>query len=339
MSKSSKTVKLLPLWIAVSAVFLIAGIVLLCLMNFNYSAEYAAGKTVEVRYGVVTQISEEQESKLKDACEKAFSDAGVSYLKTDVEDEVNESSLQKTVNKKIVYTFASGTNEAHLTTAAASIRTAMSGITDSSFSVGVHGYETQNSIYSESLWRGAIAIAVAAIVVLVYVGVRYGVGSALTGLVLSAHDAALTAALLAIFRIPTFFYAPLIYTATSALVSILFWMIECMKMKENFKLPDYADFSAEEAIASSRKTAWKFVILFAAGLAVAIVACGAVATGLSRIFFLPLLISVGVAVYSSLLLGPALHVPVKKAFDKWKAKRTQRRPSKKKTSSVAESET
>lgn len=43
---TKRPVKLLPIWIAVSSVIILAGIILFALLGFNYSAERNARKTV-----------------------------------------------------------------------------------------------------------------------------------------------------------------------------------------------------------------------------------------------------------------------------------------------------
>ncbi len=49
MNKRLKTLKLLPVYCAISAVIIIAGIILYALLGFNYGLEKPAYKTFEVR--------------------------------------------------------------------------------------------------------------------------------------------------------------------------------------------------------------------------------------------------------------------------------------------------
>ncbi|MGN1077683.1 MAG: hypothetical protein ACI4ST_04135, partial [Candidatus Gallimonas sp.] len=72
MTKKIRTVKLLPVWIAVSAVVIIAGIILFALMGFNNSADRPTAKTFEVTYGVSVDLNEEQKAELEKTCEDAF---------------------------------------------------------------------------------------------------------------------------------------------------------------------------------------------------------------------------------------------------------------------------
>ena len=330
MSNKKSLNKLLPVWIAISAIFILAGMILLGILDFNYGSETPKSKTVEVEYGIVTQISENGENALQEACDKALSAQGVSFSSA-VHEQVDPNSFSKSMPKKIVYTLSGDLSEEKLASLAEAVKTETAAFSekDGDFAVYTHDYQTEQNVYFENYWRGGLAIGVSVFVALVYVGIRFGVGSALTGLTMCANDALLTVSLLAITRIPVYFYSPLVYAMTAALVSAILWIFQCMKMKENFKTPEYATLSADEAIAQSRKASYLLTVIFAGALAAGVVLAGAVATAGSRLFFLPMLLPVLLPLYSSLVFGPALHVHVKSAFDKWKEKRNGSKNKKK----------
>lgn len=338
MSKRSIN-KLLPVWLAISAVFIIAGIILMCLLDFNYSAENGKKNTVEVEYGVITLNTENGEEQVVDACDKAIKDAGVSVLRKTRQEQVDSSSFGKNVPVKVVYEISADVNAEKLVSLKQAMETATASFAekDSDLAVTVHNFEIQAGVNAQSYWRGALAIGVAVFVALVYVGVRFGVGCALTGLTVCAHDAVLTAALFAVFRIPVYFYAPLIYAAVAALVSVILWLLQCMKLKETVKNPEFATSTADEIIDKVRRENWLLTVCFAGALAVVAIVAGALATSLSRIFFFPLLVPVALPLYSSLIVGPALHVHVKTAFDKWKETHGKNK-GKKKTVKAVETE-
>lgn len=325
--------KLLPVWLAISAVFIIAGIILMCLLDFNYSAEIGKKNTVEVDYGVITLNTENGAEQIEDACDKAIKAAGVSVLNKAYPKDEDGNPVG------IVYEIGADLSAEKL----ASLKDAVVNATasfaenDSDFAVTVHNYEIQTRVYGESYWRGALAIGVAVFVALVYIGVRFGVGCALTGLTVCAHDAVLTAALFAVFRIPVYFYAPLVYAALAALVSVILWLLQCMKLKETVKNPEFATNSADEIINKVRRENWLLTVCFAGALAVVAIVAGALATPLSRLFFFPLIVPVALPLYSSLVVGPAIHVHVKTAFDKWKESHGKNK-SKKKTVKAVETE-
>ncbi len=325
--------KLLPVWLAISAVFIIAGIILMCLLDFNYSAENGNKSTVEVEYGVITLNTENGAEQIEDACDKAIKAAGVSVLNKAYPKDEDGNPVG------IVYEIGADLSAEKL----ASLKDAVVNATasfaenDSDFAVTVHNYEIQTRVYGESYWRGALAIGVAVFVALVYIGVRFGVGCALTGLTVCAHDAVLTAALFAVFRIPVYFYAPLVYAALAALVSVILWLLQCMKLKETVKNPEFATNPADEIINKVRRENWLLTVCFAGALAVVAIVAGALATPLSRLFFFPLIVPVALPLYSSLVVGPAIHVHVKTAFDKWKESHGKNK-GKKKTVKAVETE-
>lgn len=317
---TKRPTKLLPVWLAVFATFLIAGIVLFALLGFNFSPEARDNKTVEVSYGVAVEIAENGEENLEDVCEKAFDANGLKPIHENRVSEIDSNSGSATGDKKLVYTFSGDVSDEALQAARAAIDGAKAQFpATSDIFVSVHGGE--GSVFGESIWRGAVALAVGAIVVLVYIGIRFGVGAALTGLTVCAHDVLFTLALFAVTRIPVYAFAPLLYAGVAAVVSLILWMMHCIKMRDNFKEPSFKSLSAEEAVAQSVKTSRPWVIGIVISLAAAIVLLGGIATAGVRLFLLPALIPVAVALYSSLLFAPALHVPVKAAFDKRKLSR------------------
>ena len=328
--------KLLPVWLAVSAVFIIAGIILLCLLDFNYTAENGKNSTVEVEFGVITINAENGEEQVTDACDKAVKDAGVTVLRKVRQEQVDSESFGKTFHVKIVYEISADVGAEKL----ASVKTAVLAATasfaenDSDFAVTVHDFAIQTRVYAESYWRGALAIGVAVFVALIYVGVRYGVGCALTGLTVCAHDAVLTAALFAVFRIPVYFYGPLVYAAVAALVSVILWLLQCMKLKDTVKNPEFAASTADEIVCKVRRENWLLTVCCGGALALFAIIAGAVATPLSRIFFFSLTVPAALPLYSSLIVGPALHVHVKTAFDKWKETHGKNKGKKKSVKAV-----
>ena len=316
---TKRPTKLLAYWIAISSAILIAGIILFILLGFNMTPEMKNNKTVEVSYGVTVEITTGAEEKLQDTCEKAFDANGLKVLHKNLVKEIDSNSGSVTGDKKLVYTFSSDATDKALEAARVAIDSAKGEFPDTAdIFVSVHGGE--GSLFGESIWRGAIALVVGAIVVLVYIGVRFGIGAALTGLTACVHDSFVTLAILAITRIPVYAFVPLLYAGVAAVVSLLLWLVQCIKMRENFKEPSYKSLSAEEAVAESWKTALFWIIGIGCAIAAAVVVCGAVATAGVRMSLLPALVPVAVALYSSLLFAPALHVHVKAAFDKLKLK-------------------
>ncbi len=326
----NKRSKLLCVWIAVSAVILIAGIVLFALFGFNNALDKPASKTVDVTYNVVVELSDEYKNTLSDAGENAFSQNGVAYVEklelTGQADPSNSSQSDFYENGNVFtvrYVFDSSVSTESLQTAAQSIRDAASGFASGAdVDVMVHTLELQDM--NASLWRAAVAVAVGAVVALIYVAVRFGIGSALTGLAAAFHDGLLTLAFFAVTRIPVYAFAPYLYAAVAMAASLVLWLVRCMKLRDNAKDPAFSALAAGEAVAEACKATDKTVLILS-GTALVILAVCAVCmfSGGAAMLLACALVPVAAAMYSSMLFAPALHVHVKGAFDKLKAKRAR----------------
>lgn len=332
---TKRPVKLLPIWIAISAVLLIAGIVLVAVLGFNHSVERPQSKSFEVEYDVVVEVTENAADTLKDICDDALAKNGIDVLDFQSTKTVNLNNATQTGGGKLVYSVSGAVSAAKLESAKAAVEGSLDKLPEAAQLYVSYHTATDQTFY-EAAWRGAIAIAVGAIVALIYVGVRFGIGAALTGLTVCAHDVLVTLAIFAITRIPVYYFAPMLIGAVAAVSSLAAWLVQCMKMRTNFKDPAYAALSAEDAVEASSNTARKTILLLAACLGAVLVVLGialAVSGAAIGAILLPftLLVPVAVSLYSSLLFGPALHVHVKARFDKLNFKRKKRYVGKEKT--------
>ena len=319
MTKHFYTVKKLPIFLAISAVILIAGIVLFALFGFNYDAQ--AGKSFEVTYDAVVTIAGGEE-RVEEICEDTFESLGIGYeKKSEAAPAIDSSSLSSTGDVTVRYLFAEDTSADALRSAQDAVESVIAGEFAGADVYIVVRTQGAALFFGEPAWRGTVALAVAAVVVLVYIGFRFGWGRALSGLCLTVHDVLLTLALLAITRIPVAFATPLLFAAAAAVISLLLWMVQCMKMREMFKDPAFRTMDAEDAVNECGKTSCKAVLCVIAALAAVFVVVGAVAAAGTRAFFLPLLFPLAVSAYSSLVLGPALYLPMKKLDDRSNAKK------------------
>ena len=223
--------KLLPIWAAVSAVLIIAGIVLMAVLGFNTSLDRPEYKTFDVYYNVVVDLNEESKAALEAHCEEAFASAQVSYTdKVTLSGQSAPVSLTGTAFSEtgndflLRYTFSAETDDAALASAKSALESAIDG--DETFAMPAETYVSYAGVslqpMNEAIWRGAVGIVVAVIVALIYVAIRFGVGSALTGLIACVNDAFLVLAILAIARIPVYAFAPMLYGAIAGGVSVAF---------------------------------------------------------------------------------------------------------------------
>ncbi len=318
MNKRFLSGKLLPVWIAVSAVIIVAGIVLFSLFGFNIAS--TERKTIEIDYDAVVYIGE-KEGKLAEECENVFRQQGITFADKKTNRELDMGYFAETGNYLLVYTLSGDVNDEKLADVAKTLTATLQNSSELGGDIRVTAHTVKEERFYEAGWRAAVALGVAAIVALVYVGFRFGWDSAIAGLVACVNDVLLTLSVFAVARIPVYAYGPMLFAGLAAVFSVILWLVQCMKMRENFKDPSYAALSAQEAVGLSVSSSWKFALIFLVPFAVTFAVLGGVASGGARLFFLPALIPLAVSVYSSFLLAPAVYVPLKSRFDKLKASR------------------
>lgn len=315
---NSRIFKLWPIFAAISAVILISGLILGILLGYNYSAEKVESKTLEVTYDAVVLIGENTEEDLQKLCESQLDANSLKYTQKRTYEVTNGGMLE--------YTFEASVSTEKLQAVKSAVESAIyatdSAYADAEMYVNVHEYQAQ-AMY-ETVWRGAVAVGVGVIVALVYIGIRCGLGKALVGACLAVHDSAMVLAILAITRIPVYAYAPVLFGAIGALLSVLLWLMQSVKMRENFKDAEFRNLSATEAISASLKSSILAIVAILVALAVPVALFGGIAASGVRLFVLPLLLPIAVAAYSSLCVGPVLYAPIKSKFDSMALKRRRR---------------
>ena len=177
----------------------------------------------------------------------------------------------------------------------------------------------------EYIWRTAIGGGAALVLLFAYVAIRFKVGMGVTSLVAAVHDVLLTLALIALFRIPMS-TAVIGIAACSLLLSVFMNLFVFGRMRKDFKLEEKKDLPARENVelsaAESRKGIYITAIL-AASVLVVLGVIGAI-TGLNLLWFmLGSLVAVGVSVYSSLVLSPAIYARIKEKSDAARARKAK----------------
>ncbi len=325
--------KLFALFAAISSVIIVAGIILYALLGFNTAKDRPAAKFIDVSYGTTVvngtvgtgEAEKDASVYLEENVEKILKDNGLTYAeKTTFENgaltsnDLNASGQSKTVR----YTFPSKTADDKLEAAVTGIEGFVKAQAGSPISEGVEyvtWHASENLALKKAAWRGAIGIAVGAIVALIYLTIRFGVSCGVAGLAVAAHDALFTAAFFALTRIPVYGFAPLLYAAIAAFASVAVWTVLSIHIRKNTKDPENAGLAADALADKSVDGAWKYVVLIAAALAVIVVVFGLIAAAGTRALVLPAIVGCLLPVYSTLLIGPKIFVPIRKAFDKKRA--------------------
>lgn len=326
--------KLLLVWVAISVVLIAVGIVMMSIFGFNTSPDYNSFKSFEVEYDSL--VGGELESALETLCEDAFEAKGVSPVNFKKYDLSNGNYLEYTFRDSVsADTLLEVKESVEKTVFDENGRYAAATIT-----VSVHTVQGE-AVAQDAIWRGALGVGIGAIVAVIYLLFRVGVSRALVALIGAVHDGLLVVALLAILRIPVYGFAPLLYAAIAAFVSVALWTLTSVKMRENFKEEAYRSLSATDAVASSVLSSLKTVLITVCTAAVVLIVTGAalmisgvgIQLGLS---FITAILALAVCTYSSLVLLPAVYAPWKAANDKRKAEKRGGYKKKEKAEKLAE---
>ncbi len=305
MIKRLSSGKLSFVWIALSSAIILAGIILFALFGFNNSADMPNSYSFEVKYDSVV-TAEQKVGHLENVCNDAFNANGLSFEKKTVA-EVDG------FHRVIAYAFDGDTSKEALAAAKSAIEAKVqTDLPHAMIYVSVNSVQEQ--AFTTAQWRGAVAIAVGAVVALGYIAIRFGLGSALCGLISAVHDAFFVLELLVICRIPVYGFMPLTLGALAAFLSLFNTLLTASKTRENTKSPEYAGASAEDVVYASVTSSAKAVLAVAIVLTVFFVLMGTLATAGGRAFFLPALLVIAGCTYSSLVLMPAITAQIKAKF-------------------------
>lgn len=319
MIKMNKTVGKFKLWAILSALVIVAGIVILAVFGFNPDTTVSDVKTLSVELESYVDISDARVESVKEICESEFEKAGLKDAYTVKADMSNGGEL--------LYVFDKNTDDAKLNEAKDAIGAALNAASEGDGALsGAFFYVSTGSenaiavVPSGYIWRGALAGAVILLVIFVYVSVRYKLNMGIAGTVSSLVGALLTLAVVALVRIPV--TTSVAYIGAFALLfTALTSMLTFNKMRENFKTDEYKAMSAEEAVSSSVQT--KSVLFFALLSIIALVLVGAIAVTSVRWFAVAALVAVVMGTFSSLIFMPAMYLPMKKISDKRAAERAR----------------
>ncbi len=303
----------LTLFSILSAIVVIVGIVMVAVFGgFRVATD---GNRLEVCYDTVITISGKEEA-LENTCESVISSRGLKFNGKNNAEILETQSLGDTGDRVIIYTFSKSVELNQLQAAATQISERVtSEYPDADIYVSVKASEA--TPINTAAWRGAIALAVAAVAASVYIGIRYGFASAVSGFIASVVAGLLSAAVFAIIPLPIYSYAPLLYAGIGSVFTLFFWMLLGAKLKVSFK-EENGVLSAEEAVNKGCRKGRKYVLFFAIPIAAAMLLFGLLATNATRMFFLPALVPLLVSLFAAMWFAPSVMIPIKGKTDSLK---------------------
>lgn len=299
----------------VCGVIVVLGVVFLAVFGYSADATYDDVKTLTVR---VNQYAYTQNiDTIETVCETEFDKLGLNY-EYDMKGEMNgdESELVYVFDKSVELSKA----VANLNAAFAEETKADSGkvLAGARVSVTAHNEIAPDKLPGQVLLRTVIAGALFGVLACLYVTIRQKFTNGLTLITTMAVSAGLTCALALITRMPI----------TSSIVYVLFFNLLFTAVatmltlsKVNAKQKEVEEIEAEELISSS--LAIREVLLLSAGVLVALILIGAIATSVVRNFALIALFGLVAGVFSALFFAPAFYLPIKRYVDKKAAQRAR----------------
>ncbi|MBQ9081869.1 MAG: hypothetical protein IJY26_04495 [Clostridia bacterium] len=297
-TNSFKVTNKLPIWLAIPAVIILAGLVLFFFLGFNPSASVTDNKTVVISHDSYVQTSESLKEDLIDVCESEIEKAGLNFIDYSVSE--NEDGGQ------IEYIFSQDVSGDKLYALKESILNAVNA--DSALNVGfykgtVHDNVAQHA--STYIWRAAISAGVALVLAFIYVAVRYRLSMGLATIVSGLIDVAVMLALTVVLRIPV---TSALATAAifAALYSILVSTVSFNKIRELVKSEEYEALSTEEAMEQANAQASKRVLVLSVAVLVFSAILAIFGGAAVRAFALPVIFSVVASTFSGMFLTPSL---------------------------------
>lgn len=162
---------------------------------FNYGADWESYKSVTVSYSCV-DYSDEKE--VKEICDKAFNEAGVSYYYSNLFGE----KRGEVVGGEYTFKFNYSVSEDKLKIAVNAIDEVIAN--KSNFAQSKAAVHTVDGLLGsgKALWRGAVALATVIVFHFIYFVIRYKLTAALGALLADVHNLAIFVSLMSLTRVP-----------------------------------------------------------------------------------------------------------------------------------------
>lgn len=301
----------LPLWIAISALIIAAGIVMFFVFGFNISTELKDRTSVSVTYDAYITVDDDRLDVLEDAVTATIEAKGLDITDTVFTSETSGGTIELFFDKDTDTALLNEVAEAVLNDVAAN-----ASLSGGTYEAAVHTYVAQ--YYYTYIWRGAIAICAGLITAFVYVSIRFKLNMGASVAISSLLSVVLVLALTIICRIPV----GVTYIGAIGLASVYSLMLNVVAMnyiRSTYKDENIKVLPAEEQLDKACASFVKPVSKISAGavIAMAILFAATFFTATQIAYFaLAGLICAAVNMFTVLGFMPAIYAPMKVASDK-----------------------
>ncbi len=343
MKKDFKVVQRFPILIAISAVVILAGLLVMIFSGLNIGIDYEGGAKVEIELAGDYSENAEFRNGFEDKFTAFINDNGY-----EVADKMQVSPLSEggaTYEFRLSYELNGkkvGKSEEEQTAFIQSLNGAADDASDEGFK-GVLEAEVQKYLeekgmgaeYEEGCVKIAVigasssqsllnatflAIALALVAILVYIMIRFTVSSGLAAICGLTHDVLIMIALTAIFQIPvntTFIAAVITIIGYSINASIVIFD----KVRECRKSTAFAYASDEEIANYAIKHSFVKIALSIITTLIMVVALVLFSVSTIQEFILPIIFGLIAGTFSALCLSPSIWVKFRKIGAKMKKKK------------------
>lgn len=306
----------LPVWLAIPAAIILAGLILFFVLGFQPAATVSDSSSLVITHDAYVNADDSLGEQLQSICEEKISAA---KLKT-----VSSKKVSTSTGGEIEYVFSSSVSEETLTALWNDIETALQSdetLSASRYTGSVHVSEMQYG--GAYIGRAAIAASVALALAFIYVAIRYRLSMGLSTLIVGIFDVAAMLALTVILRIPV---TPALATVAifATFYSVLVSMTAFNKIRALLKSEEFSSMPAAEAVEKANAQSMKNIWLLG-GIVVVFLAVLSVFGGSAiRVFALPAICGVVMSTYSGTLLAPSLVAAFAICGENVKAKRAEK---------------
>ncbi|MBQ8374424.1 MAG: hypothetical protein IJX98_02480 [Clostridia bacterium] len=317
MSKkfAQKTVGKLTVWAIVSAVILLASIIVMIFAGFNNHILTDSYKTVTVSVQMSSAEYKTEAENIEKICNDAFEEAGMDVV------YVSRNKVS-TNSHELFYIFGQATKFGTIQETLQSKFSAVAEYEDNFVKVVAHTDSVVEKLPDGYLLRGVLAGVVIAVLAFAYVALRHKIWNGIVAFVATGLSAALSCAVILATRIPittTVLYA-VEFSMLLTAVLVLFTVSKIRKAEKEANEPIATVETVAENVAfkSSLALCISLLCVFAV---LAIVGIFAAENFLA--FAAISIVAVLVSAFSAIVFAPALYLPIRKLFAAWAEKRAR----------------
>ena len=308
-NKNLGIVKKFWIFVIVSAVIILAGLTdMLFIRHMNFGVEFSGGSRVEVSF------TSGSEADFKGHVANFFNGDNVNKYAYVVDGEPQTSGAGATT-----YTYRLRPQHQDGSEVASAEGTVMEAeLKEYLENKGYGGVEVQNhtignDVKNYIVRNAIIAVAVAVVVILAYIAIRFNLLAGVSAIIALVHD------VLIMFALTTIFQIPVNMTFVAAVITIIGYSINATivifdRIRELNVLPSYLDKTDAEIAEDAVKNTMSRSILTTLTTLVMIVCLAVFGNASIREFAFPIIFGLIAGLYSSVLLSASIWVRLRKLF-------------------------